>query len=138
MHGFKRMLGELDGKDLRQEWQMVTPMVLRECQGKNEGKWEIDNDQVDAIDTHDTFEFQNVLSFWPAKGGEDKVWNYKICVESQRIESIPDIQSREMIYYDYSARNTRIAMEIIAIENFRIDNEKETRFPIFRALERCQ
>lgn len=84
MHGFKRMLGELDGKDLRQEWQMVTPMVLRECQGKNEGKWEIDNDQVDAIDTHDTFEFQNVLSFWQAKGGEDKVWNYKICVESQR------------------------------------------------------
>ena len=116
MHGFKRMLGELDGKDLRQEWQMVTPMVLRECQGKNEGKWEIDNDQVDAIDTHDTFEFQNVLSFWPAKGGEDKVWNYKICVESQRIESIQDIQSREMIFYDYSARNTRIAMEIIAIE----------------------
>lgn len=80
----------------------------------------------------------NVLSFWPAKGGEDKVWNYKICVESQRIESIPDIQSREMIFYDCSARNTRIAMEIIAIENFRIDNEKETRFPIFRALERCQ
>ena len=31
MHEFKRMLGELDGKDLRQEWQMVTPVVLREC-----------------------------------------------------------------------------------------------------------
>ncbi len=36
--------------------------------------------------------------------------------------------NQEMIFYDYSARNTRIAMEIIAIENFRIDNEKETRF----------
>ena len=48
-------------KDLRQEWQMVTPTVLRECQGKNEDKLEIDYDQVDAIDTHDTFEFQNVL-----------------------------------------------------------------------------
>ena len=61
MHGFKRMLGELDGKDLRQEWQMVTPIVLRECQGKNEGKWEIDNDQVDAIDTHDTFESERSI-----------------------------------------------------------------------------
>lgn len=66
------MLGELDGKDLRQEWQMVTPMVLRECQGKNEGKWEIDNDQVDAIDTHDTFEFQNVLKAARTRYGTTK------------------------------------------------------------------
>ena len=55
-------------KDLRQEWQMVTPTVLRECQGK----LEIDYDQVDAIDTHDTFEFQNVLKAARTRYGTTK------------------------------------------------------------------
>ena len=51
---------------------MVTPTVLRECQGKNEGKLEIDYDQVDAIDTHDTFEFQNVLKAARTRYGTTK------------------------------------------------------------------
>ena len=74
MFGFSRLFGKLEGKDLRQEWsEEVTSLVINEVQGNNTHKWEVNYEQVDAIDTNRNFEFQLVQSIWPAKRSDDKL-----------------------------------------------------------------
>ena len=99
--GFKRMLGELDGKDLRQEW--VTPTVLRECQ-----EWGQMGDQLRPPPMTRLNSRTFYLASRRGQGMEKSALNRKHTRHSIRWSTIWK-----------TARNTRIAMEIIAIEKQR-------------------
>ena len=107
--GFKRMLGELDGKDLRQEW--VTPTVLRECQ-----EWGQMGDQLRPPPMTRLNSRTFYLASRRGQGMEKSALNRKHTRHSIRWSTIWK-----------TARNTRIAMEIIAIEKQREGDSKSSR-----------